>query len=84
MGTKSYLFIVLVALTIGFVLIPTGQAEDSVEITSLQHNNARLENSIDLKINNEADEVVAYSLVINIFSEDLQETITLESKNLVF
>ena len=84
MGTKSLLFLVLVALTIGFVLIPTGQAEGSVEITSLQHNNARLGNSIDLKINNEADEVVAYSLVINIFSEDLQETIELESKNLVF
>ena len=84
MGAKSHLFIVLVALTIGFVLIPTGQAEDSVEITSLQHNNARLENSIDLKINNEADEMVAYSLVINIFSEDLQETIKLETKNLVF
>ena len=70
MGTKSHLFIILVAMTICFVLIPTGQAEGNVEITSLQHNNARLENSIDLKIVNEADEEVAYSLVINIFSED--------------
>ena len=84
MGAKSYLFIILVALAVGFALIPTAQAENSIEITSMQHNNARIENSIDLDITNEAGEEVSYSLLINIFSEDLQETIELESANLVF
>ena len=71
MGAKSYLFIILVALTVGFALIPTAQAENSIEITSMQHDNARIENSIDLEITNEADEEVSYSLLINVFSEDL-------------
>ena len=84
MGAKSYLFIILVALTVGFALIPTAQAENSIEITSMQHDNARIENSIDLEITNEADEEVSYSLLISVFSEDLQETIELESANLVF
>ena len=84
MGAKSYFFIILVALTVGFALIPTTQAENGIEITSMQHDNARIENSIDLEITNEADEEVSYSLLINVFSEDLQETIELESANLVF
>ena len=84
MGAKSYLFIILVALTVGFALIPTAQAENSIEITSMQHDNARIENSIDLEITNEAGEEVSYSLLISVFSEDLQETIELESANLVF
>jgi hypothetical protein len=71
-------------LTVGFALIPTTQAENGIEITSMQHDNARIENSIDLEITNEADEEVSYSLLINVFSEDLQETIELESANLVF
>ena len=84
MGAKSYFFIILVALTVGFALIPTTQAENGIEITSMQHDNARIENSIDLEITNGADEEVSYSLLINVFSEDLQETIELESANLVF
>ena len=84
MGAKSYLFIILVALTVGFALIPTVQAENGIEITSIQHDIARIENSIDLEITNEADEEVSYSLLISVFSEDLQETIELESANLVF
>ena len=82
MGAKSYFFIILVALTVGFALIPTTQAENGIEITSMQHDNARIENSIDLEITNEADEEVSYGLLINVFSEDLQETIELESANL--
>ena len=31
MGTKPYYFLILVALTIGFVLIPTGKAESEIE-----------------------------------------------------
>lgn len=84
MGAKSYLFIILVALTVGFALIPTAQAENGIEITSIQHDIARIENSIDLEITNKADEEVSYSLLISVFSEDLQETIELESANLVF
>jgi len=71
MGAKSYLFIILVALTVGFALIPAAQAENGIEITSMQHDNARIENSIDLEITNEADEEISYSLLINVFSEDL-------------
>ena len=84
MGVKSYLFIILVALTVGFALIPTAQAENGIEVTSIQHDIARIENSIDLEITNEADEEVSYSLLISVFSEDLQETIELESANIVF
>ena len=51
MGAKSYLFIILVALITGFALIPTGQAESSIEITSMLHNDARIENSVDIEIN---------------------------------
>ena len=50
MGAKSYLFIILVALTVGFALIPAAQAENGIEITSMQHDNARIENSIDLEL----------------------------------
>ena len=84
MGVKPYFFIILVALTIGFALIPTAQAEDDIEITLIQHNIARIENSINLEITNEADEEVSYSLLINVFSEDLQEAIELESTTSFF
>ena len=84
MGAKSYFFIILVALTTGFAFIPTGQAESSIEITSMLHNDARIENSIDIEINNEANEEAYYSLMITVFSEDLQENIKLESANLIF
>ena len=84
MGARSFFFIILVALTVGLALIPTAKATDGVEITSLQHNSARLENGIDLEISNEADETVDYNLAISVFSEDLQETIQLESANLAF
>ena len=73
MGARSFFFIILVALAVGLALIPTVKAENGVEITSLQHNNARLENSMDLEISNEADETIDYNLAISVFSEDLQE-----------
>ena len=84
MGARSLFFIILVALVIGLALIPTAKATDGVEITSLQHSNARLENSIDLEISNGADETVDYNLAISLFSEDLQETMLLESASLTF
>ena len=84
MGARSFFFIILVALAVGLALIPTVKAESSVEITSLQHNNARLGNSMDLEISNEADETIDYNLAISVFSEDLQKTIELDQTNLAF
>ena len=84
MGTKPYYFLILVALTIGFVLIPTGKAESEIEIISISHNNARIENQIEIIVANNDEQEIPYSLSITIFSEDLQETINLQSSNLVF
>ena len=84
MGTKPYYFLILVALTIGFVLIPTGKAESEIEIISISHDNARLENQIEILITNNDEQEIPYSLSITIFSEDLQESIDLQSSNLVF
>ena len=84
MGTKPYYFLILVALTIGFVLIPTGKAESEIEIISISHDNARLENQIEILITNNDEQEIPYSLSITIFSKDLQEAIDLQSSNLVF
>ena len=84
MGTRPYYFLILVALTIGFVLIPTGKSESEIEIVSISHDNARLENQIEIIITNNDGQEIPYSLSITIFSEDLQETIELQSSNLVF
>ena len=84
MGTKPYYFLILVALTIGFVLIPTGEAESEIEIITISHDNAGIENQIDVVVTNNAGQEIPYSLSITIFSEDLQETINLQSSNLVF
>ena len=84
MGTKPYYFLILVALTIGFVLIPTGEAESEIEIITISHDNAGIENQIDVVVTNNAGQEIPYSLSITIFSEDLQEAIDLQSSNLVF
>ena len=84
MGTKPYYFLILVALTIGFVLIPTGKAESEIEIIAISHNDARIENQIEIIVANNDEQEIPYSLSITIFSEDLQETINLQSSNLVF
>lgn len=84
MGTKPYYFLILVALTIGFVLIPTGGAESEIEIITISHDNAGIENQIDVVVTNNAGQEIPYSLSITIFSEDLQEAIDLQSSNLVF
>ena len=54
MGTKPYYFLILVALTIGFVLIPTGEAESEIEIITISHDNAGIENQIDVVVTNNA------------------------------
>ena len=84
MGARTKLLFLLVAsfLGIAFALIPTTEAE--IQISEIEHLNTGTLNSLNITITNDFDEETPYSLVINIFSEDLQENINLESSNLIF
>ena len=84
MGAKTTLLFLLVAsfLGIAFALIPATDAE--MQISEIEHVNTGIPNSLNITITNDFDEETPYSLVINIFSEDLQENINLESSNLIF
>ena len=66
MGTKPYYFLILVALTIGFVLIPTGKAESEIEIITISHDNARIENQIEILVINNNEQEIPYRLSIEI------------------
>ena len=84
MGARTTLLFLLVAsfLGIAFALIPATDAE--MQISEIEHVNTGMPNSLNITITNDFDEETPYSLVINIFSEDLQENINLESSNLIF
>ncbi|MDG1544214.1 MAG: hypothetical protein P8R34_04505, partial [archaeon] len=84
MGARTTLLFLLVAsfLGIAFALIPATDAE--MQISEIEHVNTGIPNSLNITITNDFDEETPYSLVINIFSEDLQENINLESSNLIF
>lgn len=84
MGARTTLLFLLVAsfLGIAFALIPATNAE--MQIAEIEHVNTEILNSLNVTITNDFDEETPYSLVINIFSEDLQENINLESSNLIF
>ncbi len=84
MGARTTLLFLLVAsfLGIAFALIPAADAE--MQISEIEHVNTGMPNSLNITITNDFDEETPYSLVINIFSEDLQENINLESSNLIF
>ena len=86
MGAKSRLLFLLVAslIGIGFALMPATTAEENYQINEITHNDAKVENSITISVQNDLDKEILYSLSINVFSEDLQEEIELESSNLVF
>ena len=86
MGAKSRLLFLLVAslIGIGFALIPASKAETSHQIESVEHFDAKKVNNIEISVENKIDKEIPYSLSIDVFSEDLQQEIDLESSNLVF
>ena len=86
MSAKSRLLLLLVAslIGIGFALVPATEAEASHQIELISHQNAKIENNIEISIQNDLDKEIPCSLAINVFSEDLQEQIDLDSANLVF
>ena len=86
MGAKSRLLFLLVAslIGLGFALIPATEAETPHNIEEIIHRDAKVENEVTISIINEIDKEIPYSLTLDIFSEDLQEYIDLESSNLVF
>ena len=86
MGAKSRLLLLLVAslIGVGFALIPATGAETPHNIEEIIHHDAKIENKVTISVNNEIDEEIPYSLTLEIFSEDLQENIDLQSSNLVF
>ena len=86
MGAKSQLLLLLVAflICIGFALMPATVAETSHQVESILHQNAKIENHIEISIQNDLNEELPCSLAIDVFSEDLQEQIEMDSSNLVF
>jgi len=86
MGAKSRLLFLLVAslIGIGFALIPASKAETSHQIESIEHFDAEINNNIEISVENKIDKEIPYSLTIDVFSEDLQQEIDLDSSNLVF
>ena len=86
MGAKLRLLFLLVASLIGisFALIPATEAETPHQIEEIAHQDAKIENIISIIVNNEVEKEIPYSLTLDIFSEDLQESIDIESSNHVF
>ena len=86
MGAKSRLLFLLVAslIGLGFALIPASEAETSHQIESFEHFDAKKVNNIEISVENTKDKEIPYSLTIDVFSEDLQQKIDLDSSNLVF
>ncbi len=86
MSAKSRLLLLLVAslIGIGFALVPATEAEASHQIELISHQSAKIENNIEISVQNDLDKEIPCSLSIDVFSEDLQEQIDLESANLVF
>ena len=86
MGARSRLLFLLVAsfIGIGFALIPATEAEINHKIESFEHFDAKVENNIEISVENKIDKEIPYSLTVTIFSEDLQQEIDLDSSNLVF
>ena len=86
MGAKSQLLFLLVAslIGLGFALIPASEAETSHQIESFEHFDAKKVNNIEISVENTKDKEIPYSLTIDVFSEDLQQKIDLDSSNLVF
>ena len=86
MGAKSQLLLLLVAslIGLGFAFIPATEAETSHQVDLILHQNAKIENHIEISIQNDLNKELPCSLAIDVFSEDLQEQIEMDSSNFVF
>ena len=86
MSAKSRLLLLLVAslVGVGFALVPATEAETSHQVESILHQNAKIENNIEISVQNDLNKELPCSLTIDVFSEDLQEEIEIDSSNLVF
>ena len=80
MGAKSRILLLLVAslIGVGFAFIPATEAETSHQVDSILHQNAKIENHINISIQNDLNEELPCSLAIDVFSEDLQEQIEMD------
>ncbi len=70
MGAKSRLLFLLVAslIGVGFALIPASEAETNHQIESFEHFDAKIENNIEISVENKVDKEIPYSLTIDVFS----------------
>jgi len=86
MSAKSRLFLLLVVSLIGtlFALIPATEAESSFEIETITHQYSEIENHINISVNNSAEKEITYSLSIDIFNEELQNNLILETPSKMF
>ena len=86
MIARSGLLIQLVVslLVLGLALITTNNAEGELEIVSIEHYNSKIDNQINISVENEFEKEIPYSLRIDIFSDDLQNNISLDYPNLAF
>lgn len=86
MSAKSSLFLLLVVSLIGiiFALIPATEAQTGFEIDQISEQIADAESEITINVNNSYDNEVTYSLSIDIFSTDLQESIDIDNPTKIF
>ena len=80
MIARSGLLIQLVVslLVLGLALITINNAEGELEIVSIEHYNSKIDNQINISVENEFEKEIPYSLRIDIFSDDLQNNISLD------
>ena len=86
MSAKSRLLLLLVAslIGIGFALVPATEAETNHQIEAILHHDAKIANHIEISVQNNLEEEIPCSLAIDVFSEDLQEHVDMDSSNLLF
>ena len=81
MSARSSLFLLLVVSLIGiiFALIPATEAQTSFNIEQISQQITGTESEITINVNNSYDNEVTYSLSIDIFSKDLQDSISIDN-----
>ena len=71
-------------LGIIFALIPATEAETTFEIDQISQQIADTESEITINVNNSHDNEVTYSLSMDIFSKDLQDSISIDNPTKIF
>ena len=86
MSARSSLFLLLVVSLIGiiFALIPATEAQTSFNIEQISQQITDTESEITINVNNSYDNEVTYSLSIDIFSKDLQDSISIDNPTKIF